>query len=78
MLFIMKRGDIEQLREAHPAWAIGTVWATAGSGPDRRKLWAKRDGITVHGWSAAILSEQIAIEERLKGWNAPEPRPSAG
>jgi hypothetical protein len=64
MMFIMQRSDIELLREAHPAWAIGSVWATAASGPDRRKLWASRGGVTVHAWSAAGLSEQIAIEER--------------
>jgi hypothetical protein len=44
----MEQGDIEQLREAHPLWRIGSVWASAASGPDSRRLTASRDGIQVH------------------------------
>ena len=40
------------------------MWATAASGPDRRRLWASRNGITVTAWNAASLRSQIAHEER--------------
>src|SRR5436190_21488807 len=46
----MRQGDIERLREAHPLWRIGSVWASAASGPDARRLTASRDGIQVHAW----------------------------
>ncbi len=56
--------DLSQLRAEYPAWRFGTVWATAASGPDRRRLWATRDGITVTAWNAAELRSQIAHEEQ--------------
>ncbi len=56
--------DLSQLRAEYPAWRFGTVWATAASGPDQRRLWATRDGITVTAWNAAELRSQIAYEER--------------
>ena len=62
--------DIERLREAHPLWRIGSVWATAASGPDARRLTASRDGIQVHAWTAEELSECIAYEEERNGWPA--------
>jgi hypothetical protein len=61
-------GDVERLREQHPLWAIGSVWASANSGPDRRKLTASREGIQLHAWDAAELSRMIAAEEIANGW----------
>jgi hypothetical protein len=56
--------DLSQLRAEYPAWRFGTVWATAASGPDKRRLWANRDGILLTAWNAAGLRTQIAHEER--------------
>ena len=55
--------DIEQLQQDHPRWVIGSVWASAASGPDARRLVAMRDGIQVHAWTAAELSRLISHEE---------------
>jgi hypothetical protein len=55
--------DLQQLREEFPGWRIGSVWATAASGPDVRRLWASRDGITVSAWNAAELAADIRREE---------------
>ncbi len=60
--------DIGQLQRDHPSWAIGSVWASAGSGPDARRLVAMRDGIQVHAWTAAELSCLISYEETEHGW----------
>jgi hypothetical protein len=62
------RGQIDRLRQAHPLWNIGTIWTTAGSGPDARRLVAIREGIQVHGWTEAELSRKIADEEAANGW----------
>jgi hypothetical protein len=56
--------DVAKLREEYPRWRFGTVWATAASGPDARRLWATRDGITVTAWNASELRLKIAFEER--------------
>jgi hypothetical protein len=55
--------DIDQLKQDHPGWAIGSVWASAASGPDARRLVAMRGGIQVHAWTAAELSRLISYEE---------------
>lgn len=55
--------DIGQLKRDHPGWVIGSVWASAASGPDARRLVAMRDGIQVHAWTAAELSRLISHEE---------------
>jgi hypothetical protein len=66
----MRQGDIERLGEAHPLWRIGSVWASAASGPDSRRLTASREGIQVHAWTAEQLSACIAYEEEQHGWPA--------
>jgi hypothetical protein len=68
MLFTMEQGDIERLRETHPGWLIGSVWASAGSGPDSRRLTASRGAVQVHAWTAEQLSACIAYEEERNGW----------
>lgn len=73
-----QRGDIERLRETYPAWAIGSLWTSAASGPDHRKLWATRGSVTVEAWTTAGLSERIAYEERANDWSAHQPRPFGG
>ena len=62
------QSDIDQLHEAHPLWAIGSVWASAASGPDSRRLTASREGIQLHAWDAAELSRKIAAEEMANAW----------
>jgi hypothetical protein len=59
--------DLAALRAKHPEWRFGTVWASAASGPDRRRVWASRDGILLSAWDAAALSENIRHEEREWG-----------
>jgi hypothetical protein len=51
--------DITQLREQWPGWTFGTVWASAGTGPDQRRIWAVRGGFMLSAWSAAELSASI-------------------
>lgn len=58
--------DIDQLKRDHPGWFIGSVWASAASGPDVRRLVATRDGIQVHAWTAAQLSRLISYEEAIQ------------
>jgi hypothetical protein len=71
-------GDIGRLRAAHPLWRIGSVWASAGSGPDSRRLTASRDGIQVHAWTAEELSGCIAYEEQHNAWPAAPPQDPFG
>jgi len=51
-----------------PLWRIGSVWASAASGPDSRRLTASRDGIQVHAWTAEQLSACITYEEQRNDW----------
>jgi hypothetical protein len=71
----MRQGDIERLREEHPLWRIGSVWASAASGPDARRLTASRDGIQVHAWTAERLTACIAYEGEQNAWPAGPARP---
>ena len=58
------RDDLDRLREQFPAWRFGTVWATAATGPDQRRLWASRDGIMITAWNAAEMAMDIRREEK--------------
>jgi hypothetical protein len=62
--------DVDQLRDAHPAWVIGVVWATVNSGADYRTLTASRGGVVLSAANAAELSARIADAERLHGWDS--------
>ena len=53
-----------RLRREHPGWQIGTIWATAASGPDARRLSATKDGILLTAWTAAELARDIRWEEQ--------------
>ena len=59
--------DLSQLREEFPDWRFGTVWASAASGPDRRRLWARRGTILLSAWNAAGLRASIDYELRHGG-----------
>jgi hypothetical protein len=55
--------DLARLRQDHPGWNFGTVWASANSGPDARRLWASRDGVLLTAWTAAELARNIRQED---------------
>ena len=57
--------DLAKLREDHPAWNFGSVWASAASGPDARRLWASRDGVLLSAWNAAELNREINRKEQV-------------
>ena len=52
------------LRQDYPEWQFGSVWATAASGPDARRIYATRDGRLITAWTAAQLAAAIRGEER--------------
>ena len=51
--------DLAPLRTEFPTWTFGTVWASAASGPDARRVWAMRDGFLLSAWTAAELAASI-------------------
>jgi len=55
--------DLDVLRRDHPGWRIGSVWASAASGPDRRRLYAAKDGRLITAWTAGDLAAYIRHEE---------------
>lgn len=54
--------DLAWLRQEHPGWNFGTVWTSVNSGPDRRRVWASRNGVILSAWNAAALAEDINRE----------------
>ncbi len=58
--------DLDELRDTFPHWRFGTVWASAASGPDRRRIYATRDGITLTAWNRFELAEKIRWEENSR------------
>jgi hypothetical protein len=52
-----------ELREDFPSWRFGTVWSSAASGPDRCRLTAYREGVSLSAWNAAELAEKLRHEE---------------
>jgi hypothetical protein len=54
--------DVARLREQFPGWTFGAVWTTAASGPDRRRVWAMRDGILLSAWTADDLAIDVRRE----------------
>jgi len=55
---------VTRLRREYPGWQIGTVWATAASGPDARRLTASREGVLLTAWTADELARDIRREEQ--------------
>lgn len=62
--------DVSRLQEEFPGWRIGTVWASAASGPDPRRLTATRGGVLITAWNAAALAADIRREEQTDGFPA--------
>lgn len=60
--------DLAQLRDEFPEWRFGTVWASAATGPDARRLWARHTEILLSAWNTADLRAAIQAEhERTSG-----------
>jgi hypothetical protein len=55
--------DLTDLRQRFPEWYFGAEWTTAATGPDRRRLWAVKEGTTYTAWSAAALAMDIERAE---------------
>jgi hypothetical protein len=59
-----QRNDpLDVLRKDFPSWRFGSVWASAASGPDKRRLTAYRDGVLLSAWNAAELAGKLRHEE---------------
>jgi hypothetical protein len=58
--------DVRSLREQFPGWTFGTVWASAASGPDARRIWASKDGFLLSAWTAAELAAEIRRETGVR------------
>jgi hypothetical protein len=50
-------GDLADLREEFEGtgYTFGSVWASAGAGPDARRLYASRGTELITAWNAAEL-----------------------
>jgi len=59
----MEQSDLDQLRVEFPGWQIGSVWATAASGPDARRIYAQRGTVLLTAWEAAKLAASIRHEQ---------------
>ncbi len=57
-------GDLDWLREQFPGWRFGTIWASAATGPDARRIYATRGAVTITAWNAAALAADIRHSER--------------
>ena len=57
-------GDLADLRKefSGSGFTFGSVWASAGTGPDARRLYASRDGVLITSWTAAELRMKIRHE----------------
>lgn len=56
--------DLDSLQRDYPGWRFGSVWASAASGPDARRLYATKDGRLITAWTAAELAADIQREEQ--------------
>ena len=55
--------DLATLAAQFPGWRFGTVWATAATGPDARRLWASKANVLLTNWDVAGLRISISTEE---------------
>jgi hypothetical protein len=51
--------DIALLRATFCGWTFGSVWITAASGPDRRRLVAIRGEVVLSAWTADDLAAEL-------------------
>jgi alkanesulfonate monooxygenase SsuD/methylene tetrahydromethanopterin reductase-like flavin-dependent oxidoreductase (luciferase family) len=59
---VIQPDDLSELREQFPQWRFGTVWATAASGPDQRRIWARNGDVLLTAWTAPEMRLEIARE----------------
>jgi len=58
--------DLGNLRKEFEGsgFTFGSVWASAGAGPDARRLFASRGTLLITSWNAAELRMRIREEMR--------------
>jgi hypothetical protein len=56
--------DIAELRALYPSWAFDIIYATAGSGPDGRRIQAKRGTVTLSAESAGEMVGRLERQPR--------------
>ena len=54
--------DIDLLRAAFPSWSFGTIWISAASGPDQRRLMAIKGDAVLSAWRADDLAAMVTAE----------------
>ena len=59
----MRQSDIAELQVEFPDWVIGSVWASAASKPDVRRLTARRGTVLITAWNKTELAIGIRREE---------------
>jgi hypothetical protein len=59
----MREGDIAELQALFPDWVIDSVWCSAASRPDIRRLTARQGTILLTAWTKAELAISIRREE---------------
>ena len=61
-------GDLADLRKEFEGsgFTFGSVWASAGTGPDARRLYASQGTLLITSWSAAELRMRIREEIRRR------------
>jgi len=59
----MRQSDIAELQDQFPDWVIGSVWASAASKPDIRRLTARKGVILLSAWNKTELAISIRREE---------------
>jgi hypothetical protein len=60
----MHADDLDQLRDEFPGWRFGTVWTTVATGPDVRRVWARKDDVLLSDWNAGELRAAVSAEQR--------------
>jgi hypothetical protein len=61
--------DLDLLAATFPGWAFESQWVAAGTGPDQRRLWARKDDVSLSAWTADDLAAQVTaavITEALR------------
>jgi hypothetical protein len=59
----MRQSDIAELQVEFPDWVISSVWCSAASRPDIRRLTARRGTILLTAWNKTELAISIRCEE---------------
>ena len=60
----MQQSDIAELQDQFPNWVISSVWCSAASKPDIRRLTARRGTILITAWNKTELASSIRREEQ--------------